>query len=87
MQRSQFSAETNKGILSELIKNLELSKMALLKEAPLIQIVDQPNFPLRKEQTNKILVAVVAGIVMSMLMAMFFLVTLFIRSLKPNAAA
>jgi hypothetical protein len=84
MQRSQFSAETNKGILSELIKNLELSKMSLLKEAPLIQIVDQPNFPLRKEQTNKIFVAVAAGIIMSMLTAIVLLGRLFIRSLNPN---
>lgn len=45
-QRAQFSAETNKAILSEMVKNLELTKMSLLKETPLIQVVDQPVLPL-----------------------------------------
>ncbi|MEN5233459.1 lipopolysaccharide biosynthesis protein [Sphingobacterium faecium] len=45
-QRSQFSAETNKAILGQLVQNLEMSKMALLKEAPLIQKVDEPVYPL-----------------------------------------
>ncbi len=47
-QRSQFSAETNKVILAQLVQNLEMSKMALMKEAPLIQVVDEPVFPLKK---------------------------------------
>jgi hypothetical protein len=46
IQRSQLSAETNKAILSELLKNLEMSKMNLLRETPLIQVVDSPKFPL-----------------------------------------
>ncbi|QQD15362.1 lipopolysaccharide biosynthesis protein [Sphingobacterium sp. UDSM-2020] len=48
-QRSQFSAETNKAILTQLVQNLELSKMSLLKESPLIQIVDQPILPIKKQ--------------------------------------
>ncbi|WP_313262085.1 Wzz/FepE/Etk N-terminal domain-containing protein [Sphingobacterium multivorum] len=47
-QRSQFSAETNKAILAQLVQNLEMSKMALMKETPLIQVVDEPVFPLKK---------------------------------------
>lgn len=48
MQRSQFSAETNKLILGELVKNLELSKISLRKETPLIQVIDEPILPLEK---------------------------------------
>lgn len=47
-QRSQFSAETNKAILGQLVQNLEMSKMALMKEAPLIQKVDEPVYPLHR---------------------------------------
>lgn len=54
IQRSQFMAETNKAILTELVKNLEMSKMNLLREAPLIQIVDQPVFPLVREVPSRI---------------------------------
>ncbi|SKB88728.1 Chain length determinant protein [Sphingobacterium nematocida] len=53
-QRSQYSVEANKAILSQLIQNLEMSKMALLKETPLIQIVDEPVYPLVSEKLSKI---------------------------------
>jgi len=49
-QRAQFSAETNKAVLGELVKNLEMTKMALLKETPLIQVIDVPIFPLKREK-------------------------------------
>lgn len=47
-QRAQFSAETNKMVLGELVKNLEITKMNLLREMPLIQVVDEPVLPLHK---------------------------------------
>lgn len=52
-QRSQFSTETNKAILNQLVQNLELAKMTLLKESPLIQIIDEPTFPLEKNSVSK----------------------------------
>ncbi len=54
IQRSQFSAETNKAILGELVKNLELSKMSLLRETPLIQVVDYPKYPLYRTKSGRI---------------------------------
>jgi uncharacterized protein involved in exopolysaccharide biosynthesis len=54
IQRSQFSAETNKAILAELVKNLEMSKMNLLRETPLIQVVDHPKYPLDISLPGKI---------------------------------
>lgn len=53
VQRSQFNAEANKAILTELVKNLELSKMNLRKETPLIQVIDVPVLPLEKERVGK----------------------------------
>ena len=53
-QKAQFSAESNKGIYTEMVKNLELTKMSLAKEAPLIQIIDQPIYPLPKEGLGKL---------------------------------
>lgn len=47
VQRSQFSAETNKTILAELVKNLEMAKFNLRKETPLIQVIDAPILPLK----------------------------------------
>lgn len=52
-QEAQFSAEANKAILTQLLQNLELTKMNLLQEQPLIQLVDQPVYPLKEERIGK----------------------------------
>jgi hypothetical protein len=52
-QRRQIDAEANKAILVELVKNLELSRISLLKETPLIQVVDAPILPLKKVAPGK----------------------------------
>lgn len=62
VQRSQFTAETNKAVLAELVKNLELSKISLLKETPLIQVIDSPILPLNKERFGKLKGLVLGGI-------------------------
>lgn len=67
MQRLQFSAETNKAVLAELVKNLEMSKIALRKETPLIQIIDEPILPLKSTKSNFLLFAF-SGALLSMLM-------------------
>lgn len=62
IQRSQFSAETNRTILGQLVQNLELSKMNLMKESPLIEKIDEPIFPLEMNSTSKIKMAVIGFI-------------------------
>ncbi|WP_212000362.1 Wzz/FepE/Etk N-terminal domain-containing protein [Chitinophaga sp. HK235] len=37
----------------EVLKNLEMSKMAMLQETPVIQIIDTPILPLRKQKLGK----------------------------------
>jgi hypothetical protein len=53
-QRRQVDVTANTAILSELVKNLEIAKMSLLQETPLIQVIDQPILPLEKEKTSKV---------------------------------
>lgn len=73
-QRSQFTAETNKAILGELVKNLELSKIALLKETPLIQIIDQPVYPLERKKFGKAKGILAGGFLGGFLIVLFLLV-------------
>ncbi|KIO78623.1 lipopolysaccharide biosynthesis protein [Pedobacter lusitanus] len=72
-QKSQFSAETNKAILIELVKNLEMSKIALRKEIPLIQIIDKPVLPLEKARLGKI-----SGIVFGAVIGSFLIILVLI---------
>lgn len=73
VQRSQFSLEINKAALSSLIQNLELSKIALLKETPLIQVVDQPVLPLSKEVVGKIK-ATIIGVILAVIFGLCLLI-------------
>jgi len=73
VQRSQFAAETNKAILTELIKNLEMTKITLRKETPLIQVIDEPVFPLEKERLGKIKGIVLGCLLFGFLSALFLL--------------
>jgi len=66
-QKAQFSAETNKAILAEMVKNLELTKMSLLKETPLIQVIDGPVYPLKKDRFGKLKGIVIGGFIFGFL--------------------
>jgi hypothetical protein len=74
MQRSQFTAETNKLVLGELVKNLEMSKIALRKETPLIQVVDQPVLPLYVDKLGKLKGLVLGAFALSFFSVLFLLI-------------
>lgn len=62
-QRRQVDVQANTAILSELVKNLEISKMSLMQATPLIQIIDQPILPLKKDKVSKLLGLIIGGMV------------------------
>jgi hypothetical protein len=51
--KKQIDVQSNTAILSELIKQTELAKVALRKETPLIQVIDRPILPLPNEKFGK----------------------------------
>jgi hypothetical protein len=48
-------------LYGELVKNLEFAKLTLMREEPLVQIIDQPIFPLPKARLGKLKAMVVGG--------------------------
>lgn len=52
-QRRQFDIQSNTAILTELVKNLAMAKVSLSKETPLIQVIDRPILPLKKDKASK----------------------------------
>lgn len=62
-QRRQVDVQANQAILTELVKNLEIAKVSLRKETPLIQVLDQPKYPLFKKEPNKIIMALVSSFI------------------------
>jgi uncharacterized protein involved in exopolysaccharide biosynthesis len=60
-------------MLSQLLQNLEMAKISLRKETPLIQIIDPPVLPLKVDRvdTKKM---VTIGIIISVILATIMLV-------------
>lgn len=83
-QKAQFSAETNKAILSSLVQNLEMSKVALMKETPLLEVIDQPVYPLPKEKLGKLKGLVIGGLFFSLMTCTWLLLRRFLRRSNSN---
>ena len=66
--RRQVDVQANTAILTELVKQTELAKVTLRKDTPLIQVLDKPILPLKKDKVGKL-----KGIVFGGLIACFFL--------------
>ena len=62
--------QANTAILTKLVKQTEMAKVALRKETPLIQVIDQPILPLKKEKFGKAKGIVLGGILAGFLVAM-----------------
>jgi hypothetical protein len=73
-QRRQVDVEANGAMLTELVKNLELAKISLRKETPLIQIIDTPILPLEEKKVSKPIAFIVGGIIGALLMVMNLLI-------------
>ncbi len=73
-QEAQFLAEANRLILSQLLQNLELTKMNLLQEQPLIQLVDEPVYPLKVDRVGKGKSIIIGGFLIGFLTLLFLIV-------------
>lgn len=71
IQTAAASSEVNKEMLSALVQNLELSKISLSKETPLIQIVDSPILPLDEKRKGKIFGFIVGGAIGCLIIMLF----------------
>lgn len=59
---------------TELIKNLEFAKLALMREEPIIQIIDRPILPLDKQKLGKKMGVILGGILFGFLSVLFIII-------------
>lgn len=69
--RRQVDVQANTAILTELVKQSELAKVTLRKETPLIQIIDSPILPLKKEKFGKVKGIILGGFLAGFLSVIF----------------
>jgi Chain length determinant protein len=77
--RRQVDVQANTAILTELVKQNEMAKVALRKETPLIQIIDRPILPLKKEKIGKLKGLVLGGFLFGFLGILSLIITRIFR--------
>ena len=68
--RRQVDVQANSAILSALIQQAEMAKVTLRKETPLIQVIDRPILPLKKEKFGKAKGILLGGFLSGFLMVL-----------------
>ena len=61
ISKRQFDVQVNTAMLTQLVTNLEMAKVSLRKETPLIQVIDKPILPLKKEGVGKLKLLILGG--------------------------
>ena len=72
-KKRQIDVQANTAILTQLVANLELAKVSLRKETPLIQVIDKPIFPLEKIRVSKLKSILLGGIFAIFLTALYLI--------------
>lgn len=67
-QKRQVDVQASAAIYGEIVKNLEVSKISLRQETPLIQVIDQPVLPLQISKVGK-LKSIVIGFILGIFLA------------------
>ena len=71
--RRQVDVQANTAILTQLVTNLEMAKVSLRKETPLIQVIDRPILPLKKDKVGK-LKSLILGVFLAGFLTMLVLI-------------
>jgi hypothetical protein len=80
-QKRMVDVETNKAILVELVKNLEIAEITLRKETPLFQVIDKPVLPLEKKCFGKLHGIIYGGFIGGLLIVIFLTLRMYLRAL------
>ena len=72
-KRMQVDVQANTAILTNLVVQLELAKITLRKETPLIQLIDRPILPLEKEKFGKLKSIILGGFLAGFLYVLYLI--------------
>ena len=82
--KEQIDAQASSILLGELIKNLELAKMKLKEQTPLIEIIDSSRFPLEREKAGKVKFTILFGFLFSLTVSLILLATRFYQRIMAE---
>lgn len=70
--KSQLQVQLLTAMYSELVKNLEVSKLSLEREEPVIEVIDKPSMPLEKEGKGRLKFAILFGFFAFVLLVLYY---------------
>ncbi len=82
--RRQVDVQANTAILIELVKQSEMAKVTVRKATPLIQVIDYPIFPLKKEKLGKLKGLVLGGIIAGILIVFVLIFRRFVKRIMTT---
>jgi uncharacterized protein involved in exopolysaccharide biosynthesis len=71
--RRQVDVQANTAILTQLVAQLELSKVSLRKETPLVQLIDRPILPLEREKIGRLKSLTIGGFLAGFLTVLYLM--------------
>ena len=72
-KKIQIDVQANTAILTNLVVQLELAKITLRKETPLIQLIDRPILPLQKEKFGKLKSIIYGGFLVGFVFILYLI--------------
>ena len=79
--KQESSAQLYGAVYTEILKNLETLKLELARETPLVQIIDKPIYPLKKDKLGKIKGTFFGGVIGGVLIVVYLLGMLYVKEL------
>jgi uncharacterized protein involved in exopolysaccharide biosynthesis len=79
--RRQVDVQANTAILTQLVAQLEMSKVSLRKETPLVQLIDRPILPLEKDKVGRLKSLVLGGFLAGFLTVLYLVFGQFYRKM------
>jgi hypothetical protein len=76
--KKQLNVQILTTMYGELTKNLEIAKYSLLREEPIIQVIDSPILPLEKKVQGKVKGGVLGGVI-GLVLSMFLVLLIYIK--------
>jgi hypothetical protein len=72
-KKRQVDVQANTAVLTQIVIQLELAKINLRKETPLIQIIDKPILPLEKAKLGKLKSLIIGSLVAFFIVVLYYI--------------
>jgi uncharacterized protein involved in exopolysaccharide biosynthesis len=82
--KQEYDAQLYGTVYAEVLKNLETLKLDLARETPIIQIIDTPRYPLKKDKLGKIKGTALGGIFAGFMVVFYLLLTYYFNLAKEK---